>query len=311
MKLIVFSDLDGTLLDEDSYSFAAAEPALALMRRHRVPLVLATSKTRAEVEELRTRLDNRDPFIVENGGGIFFPRYGDFRRDGLHRDGHHPRDSGFPLDDRPPHDIAFPLGEGEANLADIHPVSAIDESGGYLRVTCGVGYETIHDFMRDTGARLGARGFGDMTDDEVASRTGLTLEEAHRARRREFTEPFLIDGEERLAELRREAARAGLAITRGGRFHHLVAVGQDKGAAVPLVVAVLSGGTNVRTAGLGDSDNDVGMLEAVDVAMVIPRPDGTHLRLGRDDVRYASVPGSGGWNEVVLHIVDEVCGAQG
>ncbi len=72
--LVVFTDLDGTLLDRNTYSFAPARPALAALRRLRVPLVLCTSKTGAEVAPLRRRLRNGDPFIVENGGGILFPR---------------------------------------------------------------------------------------------------------------------------------------------------------------------------------------------------------------------------------------------
>lgn len=72
--LIVFTDLDGTLLDHDSYSPAAAEPALAQLRASGVPVVLATSKTAAEVAPLRERLGLAHvPAIVENGAGLLEP----------------------------------------------------------------------------------------------------------------------------------------------------------------------------------------------------------------------------------------------
>jgi mannosyl-3-phosphoglycerate phosphatase len=72
--LIVFTDLDGTLLDHDSYSPAAAEPALAQLRAAGVPVVLATSKTAAEVAPLRERLGFAHvPAIVENGAGLLEP----------------------------------------------------------------------------------------------------------------------------------------------------------------------------------------------------------------------------------------------
>jgi mannosyl-3-phosphoglycerate phosphatase len=71
--LVVFTDLDGTLLDEETYSWKAAEPALVLLRERGIPWVIVTSKTRAEVEVLRERMDNRHPFIVENGGAAFIP----------------------------------------------------------------------------------------------------------------------------------------------------------------------------------------------------------------------------------------------
>ena len=73
-RLVIFTDLDGTLLDHDTYSWAEARPALLELRRLQVPLVFCTSKTRAEVAPLRRLLSNRHPFIVENGGGIVIPR---------------------------------------------------------------------------------------------------------------------------------------------------------------------------------------------------------------------------------------------
>jgi len=71
---VVISDLDGTLLDPESYSFDAALPALELLRAKGIPLVLCSSKTRREIEVYRQRLGNREPFIFENGGGICLPK---------------------------------------------------------------------------------------------------------------------------------------------------------------------------------------------------------------------------------------------
>ena len=68
MRTVIFSDLDGTLLDAQTYSFDAAKPALARIQELGIPLVLSSSKTRVEMEVWRDRLRNRDPFIVENGG---------------------------------------------------------------------------------------------------------------------------------------------------------------------------------------------------------------------------------------------------
>lgn len=70
MTLAVFSDLDGTLLDHQTYSYAAALPALDALRKHGIPLVLATSKTAAEVATLRVELRLSAPAIVENGAGL-------------------------------------------------------------------------------------------------------------------------------------------------------------------------------------------------------------------------------------------------
>ena len=71
--MIVFSDLDGTLLDHDTYGYEPARPALGLIRSKRIPLILCSSKTRAEMAGIRQQLKLEDPFITENGGAIYVP----------------------------------------------------------------------------------------------------------------------------------------------------------------------------------------------------------------------------------------------
>ncbi|AKO98124.1 mannosyl-3-phosphoglycerate phosphatase family [Marinovum algicola DG 898] len=71
LPLLVFSDLDGTLLDHEGYSFAPARPALAALAEIGAGVVLATSKTAAEVAPLRAALGLAGwPAIVENGAGL-------------------------------------------------------------------------------------------------------------------------------------------------------------------------------------------------------------------------------------------------
>lgn len=71
MTPIVFTDLDGTLLDHDRYSYAQARPTLDRLHRHDVPLILASSKTALEMVPLRRDLGRVDcPMICENGAGL-------------------------------------------------------------------------------------------------------------------------------------------------------------------------------------------------------------------------------------------------
>jgi mannosyl-3-phosphoglycerate phosphatase len=72
-RLIVFTDLDGCLLDARDYSFDAARPALDALRAAGIPLVLCSSKTRAEMEPLARRLGLATPLIVESGGAVVVP----------------------------------------------------------------------------------------------------------------------------------------------------------------------------------------------------------------------------------------------
>ncbi len=71
--LLVVTDLDGTLLDHHDYRFNAARPALARLVGAGVPVVLNTSKTRAELAPLQQQLGLTAPFVVENGAAIHWP----------------------------------------------------------------------------------------------------------------------------------------------------------------------------------------------------------------------------------------------
>ena len=66
-RLVIFSDLDGTLLDHDNYSWAAAKPALDRLKAQNIPVVFNTSKTLSEVLPLQLEMALDHPFITENG----------------------------------------------------------------------------------------------------------------------------------------------------------------------------------------------------------------------------------------------------
>ena len=270
--LIVFTDLDGTLLDPVTYSFDAAHEALDLLRRRGIPLVLVSSKTRAEIEPLRARLQNRDPFIVENGGGLFVPE-GYF---------------GFSLDG------AFPRS----------PYQVVEWGAAYSLLR-----QALAEIRQVVGD--GLRGFGDMTVGEVAERTGLSLPEAVRAKQREYDEPFVIEGSARpLEEIQRLAESRGLRCTRGGRFHHLM--GQsNKGRACRELIQCYrrhSAGEAepLITLGLGDSLNDLPLLASVDRPVLVQKPDGSYdSAIQLPNLTRAPGIGPVGWNRALLELLGE------
>ena len=50
MKQVLFTDLDGTLLDLFDYSYDAALPALEFLKKRKIPVIVCTAKTLAENE---------------------------------------------------------------------------------------------------------------------------------------------------------------------------------------------------------------------------------------------------------------------
>ncbi len=263
-RLIVFTDLDGTLLDHDDYAWAGAARTLELLAERGVPLIFVSSKTRSEITHLQSCMGITDqPFVVENGGGVFFPSSW---RHGL---------------------------DGSAVAA---------ENGG--AVCLGIPYRRIRNLFETLRRRYPVTGFGDMTVEDVIAHTGLDRAAALRAMAREFSEPFLFDGD--LDELLSEVRPHGMTITTGGRFHHLLAAGQDKGRAVRLVAecfARLEGA--IVTVGLGDAANDLPLLRAVDVPVVVPRPDGSRLHCPDLAPLVAPAAGSSGWGVMVERLLTD------
>lgn len=267
--LIVVTDLDATLLDEDTYSHDAAAPALAALRAAGVPLVLCSSKTRAEMRPLAAALDRQAPFIVENGAAIVAPRA--------------LRLSWPPDAEADGDEMMLVLGARRKALAPVLPAIATE---------AGVVLESM----------------ASMTVERVAALTKLPLDAARLAAAREFSEPFLAapaDGGA-LHRMREAAARHGCRVTQGGRFWHLIGP-SDKGDAVRRLRELLRGRQSAATsiAALGDAPNDLEMLAAADCPIIVPHRAGAHpaLRAALPDARVAPAPGPTGWNRAVLSLL--------
>ena len=71
--MIVFTDLDGTLLDHQTYHWDPAAPALDALKAADIPVILVSSKTLAELRQLRQALALPHPVVAENGALIDVP----------------------------------------------------------------------------------------------------------------------------------------------------------------------------------------------------------------------------------------------
>jgi len=264
-NFLIFTDLDGTLLDHHDYSFSAASKALELVEERKIPLIIATSKTFSEVVKLQTEVGIRHPFIVENGAGVFIPSSCVLAKEDWHR-----------------------------------------EEEEWIKVSQSKSYLESRLFLNSMKDKYGLRGFGDMELKEIIELTGLHINDAKNAKKRDFTEPFIIEDHLLIPELTQEANALGFDVIQGGRFFHLITLYQDKAKAM-LSLKLLYEEYHqypFHSIALGDSNNDFTMLEHADYGVLIPRHDGIYAPFVAPDLIKAPFAGPKGWNSSVLGILD-------
>lgn len=268
-SLIIFTDMDGTLLDSEDYSYEPALPRLEWLKARQIPVIPVTSKTREEVETFRRQMNLTDPFIVENGSGVFIPLdYGKFE---------------------------LPQGE---------PV------GNYSLLQLGCSYVMARAGLKATALSLGRplKGFGDWSAEQIQTLTGLSVDDAHQAKAREFTEPFKTPKNIPADQLEQAAQEMGFQVVVGDRFSHLIGLEAGKGRAVrqltQLYQSTLPEGVHLTTVGLGNSPNDLGLLENVEIPVIVPGSKGPHPGLSERNWQVAPAPGPHGWAMAVEKICE-------
>jgi len=263
--LLVFTDLDGSLLDHHSYSFRGAEEALLRLHQLAIPLVLSTSKTRTEIQKLQERLDLHEAFIAENGGGIYLPpghpiqnlrelqQFGKYRGKQFGRPYSYIRKIFIKFRDR------YNLkGFGDMSIEEI------------MQAT---------DLCREDAILARQREF---------SEPFLFLVEPRSQELQEEVAPhgLSITRGGRFYHLMSADQNKGQAVVETTRLFQ--AACRDR----------------LITLGLGDAENDFVMLKVVDIPVLIPKPDGSFASMDILGLRKAPYPGSRGWGAAVTEILD-------
>lgn len=278
MKKLVFTDLDGSLLDHHNYDYSPALPAIKALHDLQIPWILTTSKTAEEVICIRDELSNPYPFIVENGAGIFWPAQcmnftEQFKHDWL-------------------------------QASDIQTWGTEFEYIRLNKVSMDEMLALAKRFKKEFG--LIFTGFSDMNVQQVADCTGLTLEQSAKAKQRHFSEPLLWrDTEVQLQRFAQAIKPFGLQLIKGGRFVHLMGL-SNKGLALKFLADYYAQlwQEPLQTMALGDGNNDIPLLEASDYPVVIRSPVNPPMKIDHFKTVVTDQYGPQGWNQAVLAWLD-------
>ncbi|MCJ7501297.1 HAD-IIB family hydrolase [bacterium] len=264
-EVIVFTDLDGTLLDHKSYGVRAALPAIDLLVRRGIPIIPVTSKTAAETRPWVKLLTLEGPFICENGCGVVIP----------------------------------------AGCLKGRPEGAVEEDGEWrISLGAGIGEARRGLEELSEMAGFSYRSFGQMSADELSSLTGLAGKELDQCLAREYEEPFIILEEHDADFIGKKAAEKGFHLSKRGRFYHLTS-GCHKGEAVKILANLYREElSDPFFVGIGDSFNDLPMFNSVDMPFLVQKPDGTYDPLVPEDAacRVSGV-GPRGWRAAVEKVM--------
>lgn len=265
-RTLVFTDMDGTLLDHHTYSFEAAKPALTALESRDIPVIPTTSKTFAELQPLREQIGLTGPFIIENGAAIFIP-HGFFKK-------------------KP---------SGTVWVDGYWCKSFISNKNYWIKLLDKIKADFEGEFKQ----------FSQMSLEEIQSSTGLDEASAALAAKRQFGEPVLWTGsDENKQKFIAAVKERGAYPLEGGRFIH-VSGNCDKGQALKWLAAEYQKQheSHVKTVALGDGKNDIAMLEAAHIAIRILSPVNPPPSVKKDEVYTSTLPGPEGWNEMLTQLL--------
>ncbi|MFT2097645.1 HAD-IIB family hydrolase [Marinomonas sp. 2405UD66-6] len=233
-SLLVFSDLDGTLLDHHTYSFVPAQTALQSLKTFSIPCVINTSKTFHELLSLREALDHQDPFIVENGSAVYIPKHLSLFIDEELEDCGDYWVKAF----GPKRSTLIELTDSQKDNYTFKRFS--DISCQELMTLTGLSEENATLAMQR-----------EFTEPMVWTDSNVALNQL-----REYLAPF------------------GVQIQKGGRFSHLMGKHCDKANAMLWLTDLYASQSDeeITTMALGDGENDIGMLSEADIPVVIRSP---------------------------------------
>jgi mannosyl-3-phosphoglycerate phosphatase family protein len=264
-SLMLFTDLDGSLLNHFDYTFDAAIPLIRELQNDGIPVVPNTSKTANEIALICSEVGLSDGFICENGAAVYLPK-----------------------------------------TITSAPSEEFDDCGDYWRKAFVEPRSHWQSILKSVPPHLEGcfKSFTELGVGGIMEATGLPEKNALLSSQRQFNEPLMWLGtNEEKSQFIEFMESKGATLLQGGRFLH-VGGDCDKSTAMSWYADYFKSQTSIdgdiQTIAIGDSGNDIAMLEAATAAVVVKAPEKPYPEINKDSaVFYTQAIAPEGWDEGV------------
>lgn len=265
MQKVIFTDIDGTLLDSYLPDIKKAKKLVEKTLQNGIHLILCSSKTELEQNIIRSKIDLHEPFIVENGGATIIP-VGYFNKDKI-----------------------------------IHSKKF---GKNYIIETGGPAYR-IRSLLKKIRTKhdINFKGVSDLSITELSKITRLPQEYAKRMMKRKYSETIVQIDNNDIPKFANILEKVGLKMIPGGQYFDIT-LGNDKGTAVKILIDIFRKEyeNNVIFFGIGDSKNDESMLSLMNLPILVQKANGSWQNLQIGNLQKVKGIGPNGW-EIALEII--------
>ena len=173
----------------------------------------------------------------------------------------------------------------------------------------GKSYEELRYILKNLSKEVNYQliPLNDLSKNQIFQLTGLSDQGIDRALDRHWSVPFLNPPDDIFEKIRIISDSYNVQIFKGNRMSHLLSSESHKGQAVSKLKVHLQN-QDVKIIALGDSQNDLPLLEYADISIVIPSKNGPnkYLQSGINNGSFilANAPHAEGWSNSVEEVIN-------
>ena len=263
LKYLIITDLDGTLLNYETFSYKPLVPFIKKIISKKILIIPNTSKTKDEVLKFLNEIKYPTPFIVESGSAIYYPKKFNY--------------------------------SGKIKINDFELIYSSKNKKSIHKALSSKVFKNYRNLYRITN---------DIKNMDLANFSGLSIENLKDIKKRDFSELIVWDSSKKnLNKFKMLLNKKDLSLLEGARFLHLKGRG-DKGIAINKLLKFMKSSkiTVNKTISLGDSINDIPMLNSTDFSCIIKLPNKDYINFNGESVFRSKKEAPLGWKEALMSI---------